>query len=398
VGNQQPVRLNREFIQHPHELYRRLRAEGPAHPVTISGSVPAWLITRYGEARRLLNDPRLGKDHAKVLELFPPGTGSNHDTALAAHMLHSDPPDHTRLRRLVSKAFTARTVDRLRPRIERTADELLDGIAASDRVDLIESFALPLPLQVISSMLGVPKDDQPKFKDWTEPLITRALPEERQLAHDALTNYLQGLIAAKRAEPTDDLISELVGATDQGDRLSEPELLAMVFLLIVAGYETTVNLIGNGVLALLHNPSQLAELRADPTLLPGAVEEFLRYDSPLNLATIRFTTVPITVGGVHIPADQFVLISLLAANHDGDQFDHPDQLDVRRTDSAHLAFGHGIHYCLGAPLARLEGQVALGRLLRRFRTIELDTEAPPPRYRTSTLMRGLESLPLRLTI
>ena len=389
------ARLNREFTEDPHVLYKRLRGEGPVSPVTFLGGVPAWLVTGYREARRLLTDSRLSKDHYLALELFPPGTTGLHVTALDAHMLNSDPPDHTRLRKLVSKAFTARTVAHLRPKIEQITDGLLDNMGAG-AVDLIESFALPLPLRVIGALLGIPEADNKGLRDWADPLLTGAAAEEVSEAQNQFTKYLSRLIAEKRVNPGDDLISALVNVSEQGDQLSEPELLAMIFLLVVAGYETTVNLIGNGVLALLRNPAQLAELRADPDLLPGAVEELLRYDSPLNIATIRFTTVPITVGGVEIPAGQFVLISLLSANHDGDQFNHPERLDVHRPVGAHLAFGHGIHYCLGAPLARLEGEVAIGGLLRRFRTIRLDENAPAPRYRASWVMRGLHALPIWL--
>jgi cytochrome P450 len=392
------MRLNREFIQDPHALYQRLRNEGPISTVTFLGGVPAWLVTRYQEARQLLNDPRLGKDHYRALELLPSGTSGLYVTALDAHMLNSDPPDHTRLRKLVSKAFNVRTVAQLRPTIEQITDELLDNMAAGGSVDLIESFAQPLPLRVIGALLGIPKADNDSLSTWTTTLVSGAAVEEISEAQDQFTEYLTRLLVDKRVNPENDLISELVHVSEHGDQLSDAELLTMIFLLVVAGHETTANLIGNGVLALLRNPSQLVELRADSRLLSGAVEEFLRYDSPLNVATIRFTTAQITVGKVEIPASQLVLISLLSANHDEDQFDHPERLDVHRPVSPHLAFGHGIHYCLGAPLARLEAEVALGTLLRRFRTIRLDENAPTPRYRASTVIHGLDALPVWLAV
>jgi len=392
----EPVRLGRQFIQEPHELYRRLRQAGPVSEVLIWGGVRAWLVTRYIEARQLLNDPRLGKDHLRILELFPPELAGAHTTPMSAHMLHSDPPDHTRLRRLVSKAFTSRTVSALRPKIEQITDELLEMMVDVETVDLIESFALPLPIRVIGALLGVPEHDQTPLRDWANPLLTETQPEEIAQAQTQLADYLHSLVADKRAHPADDLISALVGVSEQGDQLSEPELINMIFLLIIAGYETTVNLIGNGILALLRDPARLAELRADPTLLPGAIEELLRFDSPLNMATNRYTIAPVTVGEITIPANEIVLVSLLAANHDDAEFADPDRLNLHREANPHLAFGHGIHYCLGAPLARLEGEVALTSLLSRFPSLTQDVTGPSPRYRTSTLMRGLSALPVRL--
>jgi len=391
----EPIRLRRDFVQHPHDLYRRLRCAGPAHQVVMWGGVRAWLITRYDEARALLGDPRLHKDHARALALFPPGTAGPHASPLGANMLHTDPPDHTRLRQLVSKAFTGRAVARLRPRIESTVDRLLAELPVGRTVDLIESFALPLPTSVISALLGVPAADQDRFTTWTTPFITSLDPEELRRAEAGTIEYLTALVAAKRATPGEDVLSALVQATEDGDRLSSAELLAMAFLLILAGFETTVNLIGNGVHALAREPAQLAALRADPALLPGAVEEFLRFESPLNMATNRFTDSPVVVGDVEIPAGEFVMVALLAANHDDTRFAAPDELDVTREANAHLAFGHGIHYCLGAPLARLEGEIAFGRLLARFSAITLDT-AEELTYRSSTLMRGLHALPVRL--
>ena len=394
----EPVRLDRTFVQNPHELYRWLRGEGPAHPVVMWGGVRAWLITRYSEARALLNDPRLSKDQAGALALFPPGTGGSHASSLNINMLLKDPPDHTRLRRLVMKAFTAGAVQQLRPRIERIADELLDAIevaAATGAVDLMDFFAAPLPMRVIGELLGVPVADADNFRAGVEPVLTTTDRDELRSAMAALTALLGHLIASKRDRPGDDLLSALVAVSDDGDQLSEAELLATAYLLILAGYETTVNLIGNGILALLQNPTQLEMLRANPSCLPDAVEEFLRFDSPLNIATLRYTTEAILVGEVAIPSGEFVVIALLAANHDPDKFDEPDRLDVNRNPNAHLAFGHGIHYCLGAPLARLEAQIALGRLLDRFDRITLDNTATL-QYRPSTLMRGLTALPVRL--
>jgi cytochrome P450 len=394
----EPVRLDRDFVQDPHGLYRRLRTEAPAHPVVMWGGVRAWLVTRYAEARALLNEPRLSKDQARAVAHFSPGTDGSHASSLNVNMLLKDPPDHTRLRRLVSKAFTARAVEQLRPKIERITDELLDDIearAGEGPVDLMEFFGAPLPMRVIGELLGVAWADREKFRTAVDPVLTKTDPDELRTAMGTLTTLLSTLIAGKREGPADDLLTALVQVSDSGDQLSEDELLATAYLLILAGYETTVNLICNGILALLENPSQLALLRANPSRFPDAVEEFLRFESPLNIATVRFTTVPIEVGDVDIPADELVMIALLAANHDSGQFDQPDQLDIARTPNAHLAFGHGIHYCIGAPLARLEAEIALSCLLARFENISLDNTVTL-QYRNSTLMRGLKTLPVRL--
>ncbi|UBU13549.1 cytochrome P450 family protein [Nonomuraea gerenzanensis] len=363
-------------------------------PAIAHRRLRVWLVTRYAEARELLNDPSLAKDSARAVELFPPGTAGPYASSLAAHMLNSDPPDHTRLRRLVNKEFTARTVSRLRPRIEQITDGLLDGLAGAGESDLLESFAFPLPIAVICELLGIPASDHDEFRTWTAPFVAASSAEEMGAAHAWMLDYLTRLVAAKRAEPGEDLLSQLVHGCDEGDRLSHDEVVSMAFLLLVAGHETTVNLIANSVLALIADPDQQAALRADPALLPGAVEEFLRFDGPINIATLRFTTEPVRVGDVEIPANEFVFISLLAANRDPDRFPDPDRLDLTRQDGGHLAFGHGIHYCVGAPLARLEAQIAIGRLLDRFTTIE--PASPTLRWRASTLIRGLETLPVRL--
>jgi cytochrome P450 len=285
-------------------------------------------------------------------------------------------------------------VERLRPRINRITDELLAHVP-DGKVDLIESLAMPLPLRVMGEMLGIPAADGNEFRSCVEPILTNTNPDVLRTAEMALAEMLTDLIERKRAEPADDVLTGLVEASDHTDRFTEYELLSTAFLLILAGYETTVNLVGNGVLALLRHPDQLAALRADSSLLPGAIEEFLRYDSPINISTVRATTETVRVGAVEIPANQLVMIALLGANHDGAEFEDPDRLDVTRTPNRHLAFGHGVHYCLGAPLARLEGEIAIERLLAKFDPIRL-ADGDGLRYRNSILMRGLVSLPVRL--
>jgi cytochrome P450 len=310
-------------------------------------------------------------------------------------MLNTDPPDHTRLRKLVNRAFTARTVSRLRPRIVEITDGLLEELARAGEADLLEAFAFPLPITVICELLGIPGADRDRFREWSNVLVSAAGPERIGRASAEMAEFLTDLVAAKRAAPTEDLLSGLVHVCYEGERLGMAELVSMAFLLLVAGHETTVNLIGNGMLALLRHPDQLAALRRDPSLLPNAVEEFLRYEGPVNLATLRFTTEPVALDGVEIPAGEFVLVSLLSANRDGTRFADPDTLDVRRPAGGHLAFGHGIHYCVGAPLARLEAEIAIGRLLERFGDIRLAADPATLSWRDSTLMRGLETLPVR---
>lgn len=394
-----PPRLGRKFIQDPHALYRRLRTEAPVHRVRIWGGRQAWLVTRYAEARALLADPLLSKDWQYLVKFFPSGNHGAHNSVLNRHMLQQDPPDHTRLRKLVAREFTQSNVHKMRPDICRIADQLLDGMArdgATREVDLMQSYATQLPLQVMSALLGVPPSDRENFKTHVEPLLTSIDSDELQAMEKALIDLLAKLIAQKRRQPAEDLLSALVHSSDFEDQLSPDELLATAFLLILAGYETTVNLIGNGVLALLRNPSQLAALRADLSLMPTAVEEFLRFESPLNTATTRFTIDTVRIGEVEIPAGQLVVISLLGANRDARRYGDPDRLDIARTPNPHLAFGHGIHHCLGAALARLEGEIAIGRLLARFERIRLDSNAVLE-YRSSTLMRGLTTLPVRIS-
>jgi cytochrome P450 len=397
-----PVILDEEFVQDPHAFTELLREQTPVRRVQMQRGLHVWLVTRYADAKALMADPRLSKDNRRAQELFEQqltatgGQRSEFAQSLSAHMLNSDPPDHTRLRKLVNKAFTAGTVSRLRPRIEQITAQLLDDIADAGTVDLLDSFAFPLPITVICELLGVPGTEQDSFREWSNTIVSAAPPERIQEVSTAMAAYLAALVAAKREEPTEDLLSDLVHASDEGDRLSETELISMAFLLLVAGHETTVNLIGNGVLALLRHPDQLAALRADPALLPGAVEELLRYEGPVNIATLRFTTEPVRVGDVEIPAGAFVMVSLLSANRDGERFADADRLDINRPAGGHLAFGHGIHYCVGAPLARLEGEIALGALLRRFPGLSLAAAPAALRWRDSTLMRGLDSLPVRL--
>jgi cytochrome P450 len=398
----EPEQFGADYFQDPMSYFAPMRdSDGLPRQVALPDGWKVWLVTRYADTRAALADPRLHKDWAGKLtgEDWAPDPVTAY---LNVHLLNADPPDHTRLRKLVTKAFTPRRVAALRPRIEAIAAALLESMeasfaAGSREVDLIESFAFPLPVTVICELLGVPAADQGKFRAWSQAIVSSTIePGEFRAAGVAMFHYFTDLVAAKRRAPADDLVSALIEARDSDDSLNERELIAMLFLLLVAGHETTTNLIATGTLALLSNPGELARLRADPALLPGAVEELLRYVNPLNHATERFTVDPVEIGGVTIPARQWVLAVTSSANRDPDRFAEPDRLDLGRDAGGHLAFGHGIHYCLGAPLARLEGEIAFGALLARFPALSLAVPAAGLRWRPSSLIHGLETLPVRL--
>ncbi|WP_440073293.1 cytochrome P450 family protein [Streptosporangium sp. OZ121] len=395
----EPFQLGADFLQDPHGVCAALRDLGPVREVVTPRGQRMWMVTRHADARAALTSPDLSKDIHLARRTFDPVAlavaGLDFGSDLSSHMLNTDPPDHTRLRRLVNKAFMARGVKGMRPRIEAIADELLDEMAGHEEVDLLSAFAFPLPITVICELLGVPEMDRGDFRAWSTTIVTATSPEELTGAAGSMVAYLSGLIEGKKVSSGNDLLIELIRARDADDRLSATELVSMAFLLLVAGHETTVNLIGNAIIALHRDPGQLAALLADPTLVPGAVEELLRYDGPVNLATVRFTVRPTSIGGTEIPAGQFVLISLGSANRDETRFADADELRVTRDPTGHLAFGYGAHHCVGAPLARLEIEVALGALLRRFPELEVLGDGDGLRWRDSMLIRGVETLPVR---
>ncbi|MFJ9709990.1 cytochrome P450 [Streptomyces sp. NPDC101234] len=380
-------------------MFARLRSSAPVTPVITPEGVRVWLVTRYEDVRAALADPRLAKDW--VTHMTPEDFDINVDPVQAyldQHMLNLDPPDHTRLRRLVVKAFTPRRTAGLRPRILDITAGLVDAMAdGPDETELIEAFAFPLSVTVICELIGIPVGDRESFREWSDTLLSsRGTREETRAAAVAMYEYFTHLVAERRRSPADDLLSALIAARDSGDSLTEHELLSMMFLLLVAGHETMLNLIAGGVLALLTHPAELRRLRDDPALLPSAVEELLRYANPLNHATERFTLEPVTIGGATIPAKEWVMLATSSANRDPSRFAEADRLDVGRDAAGHVGFGHGIHYCLGAPLARIEGEIAFGALLSRFPALALAVPESSLRWRSSSLIHGLENLPVRL--
>ncbi|MEV4926035.1 cytochrome P450 family protein [Streptomyces roseoverticillatus] len=386
--------MGEEFTRHPHRVYAGLRTRGPVHRVRMPEGAEAWLVVGYDEVRAALNDPRLTKDWAKSssdISLIRASAGPN--------MLVLDAPDHTRLRKLVAREFTPRRVEEMAPRVQRMTDELLDAMLAAPgrRADLVEALSFPLPMGVICDLLGVPSLDREAFRHWSNTSLGAGPAEEKAVVSREVTAYLTALIAAKRQEPGDDLMSALISTADEdGDRLSPEELLGTAWLLLVAGHETTVNLISNGVLALLQHPGQLAALRADPGLLDNAVEEMLRYDGPLETPTYRFTTEPIEIGGTLIPGGGELVLPVLAdADRDPARFPDGGRFDIRRDARGHVAFGHGIHYCLGAPLARLEARIAISSLLERCPELALDAHPDSLTWRDGLLIRGPHQLPVR---
>ncbi|MFJ9419872.1 cytochrome P450 [Streptomyces sp. NPDC101227] len=386
-----------EFSRDPYPLLAALRERGPVQRIRTDNGRTTWVVTGWAAARAALADGRLSKDTGRFFADRP--SNRNLAPAVSRTMLATDPPDHGRLRRLAMKAFTPAAVARLEPRIRELAagpaDALAAGLAARGTVDLIEEFAVPLPVAVISELLGVPERDRAAVRRWSNTLFAAGDPDAvvDRASHD-LSDYMTELIAARRLAPGDDVLSGLIAARDEEERLTEPELASLAVLLVVAGHETTANLIGNGMLALLLDETLHAAVRDDPGLLPGAVEEFLRYDAPLTIATFRYATEPMELGGALIGPGDVVLVSPGAANRDPAQFPAPDALRLDRP-AGHLSFGHGPHHCLGATLARLEGRIAFEVLLTRLPRLRL-TEAGTDAliWRRTRLMRGLASLPV----
>ncbi len=393
--------LTQETKSNPSVFYAHLRTQEPLIYVDdFLGMGKAWIVTNYEDAIMLLKDPRFTKDRRKVLspvdEAAP--VPENSFISLMQSMINVDPPDHTRLRGLVSKAFTPRMIEQLHPRIQQITDELLDAVQERGAMDLVNDFAYPLPITVISEMLGIPVTDRRQFRAWTQIFLNTGEQNQQEAlkgsAIGEFIQYIKTLLDEKRAHPGSDLTSNLVQAEENRDRLSENELISMLFLLIVAGHETTVNLISNGTLALLQHPDQVQRLQHDPSLIATTIEELLRYTGPVNLSDERWASEDIQIHGQLIRKGEIVYASLVGANTDPQQFQNPEVLDITRRENQHLAFGKGIHYCLGAPLARLEGQIALGTLFQRLPHLRLASNPEELLWNNNPILRGLRSLPV----
>ncbi|MFF0175906.1 cytochrome P450 family protein [Micromonospora profundi] len=368
------------------------RERRPVAPLRLPDGRTGWLLTRYDDVREALADPRLVKDGLLSPLGFRPQLPPDIYAATARNMLTVDPPDHTRLRRLLQGAFTARRIEGLTPAITAIADQLIDDLATPGAHDLIEEFALPLPITVISELLGVPAEDRGSFMESASVIVAGPSRfHELPGAMIGMIGYIRDLVATKRRQPGDDLTSALIAERDGGDRLTEDELVSTVYLLLLAGYDTTANLIGNAAWLLLDDRARWDAVRTDPGRLPQAIEEALRHESPVQLGTHRLAVEDVTYGDQVIPAGSTVLLSILAAHRDGRQYAEPGAFEPARERSPHLAFGHGIHHCLGAPLARLEARVALTTLVSRMPELRL-VDGFTPRWRASALMHGLEDL------
>ena len=394
-----------EFLRDPYLFYRMMHATDPVLQMPGLFGIGGWLVTSHAVCGAVLKDKRFGKEGDRVLspEILAkiPSENTELKERRKSNLLFRDPPDHTRLRGLVNQAFTPRTVERLRPHVEEIANGLIDAFAGSSRFDLLREFAFPLPVIVIAELLGVPAADREQFKIWSTDLTLGLNPgasvedfQKVSVAIEAMSEYFNAIIDDRRKEPRADLISDLVRAQEAGDRMSQMELLSTCRLILTAGHETTVNLIGNGALALLSNPSAKDALAADATLGANAVEEMLRFDSPVQM-TLRFAMEDGPLGDKQCKRGDLVVLLLGAANRDPAHFPSPETFDIRRDNAhSHLSLGAGIHYCLGAPLARIEGQIAIGALLARLPKLALDGDAGPLVYRKNVVLRGLQSLPV----
>ncbi|SDI63930.1 Cytochrome P450 [Nonomuraea jiangxiensis] len=397
LGSALPSPFSAVIGDERHAVYAELAARGPVHPITTPAGGQAWLVTSYDHTRALLTDPRLikgGWRNTAYADRLPEAVARGIHTT----MLNNDPPMHTRLRKLVMPSFSRRKVERLIPRIQQMTDELLAALDGEDSVDLIPALAYPLPIGVICELIGIAEEDRADFRAWTPPVVSPGVFgfDEFQEAITALLGFSRDLVRSRRHDPRDDLLSDLIRAGEGEDGLTDDELTSMIFLLVVAGHETTVNLIGNGVRALLAHPDQLARLRERPELLEPAIEELLRYDGPVQSTLSYRTTEPIDVDGTKIPADAAVFFALMAANRDPHVFPDGDTLDISGEAPAHIAFGHGIHHCVGAPLARIEARIAIGTLIERFPGMRLAASAEGLGRTPSVIINGLSALPVHL--
>ncbi|WP_409295886.1 cytochrome P450 family protein [Peribacillus sp. SCS-26] len=392
--NPKDALFTKEFTRNPYPLYSELRETEPLYRTMFPDGQSGWMVTRYHDAVEVLKDSRFIKDFAKLY-----GGNMGHESIFTENMLFSDPPDHKRLRGLAQKAFTPQMIAKMRGRIQEITDDLLDAAAGKEKMNLIDDFAFPLPIIVICEMLGVPAADRDKFRIWSNSLIEGSNGEHANEIYQHMNEfveYLRNWVARTRENLGDDMISKLIIAEEEGDKLTERELYGLVSLLIIAGHETTVNLIGNAVLALLEHPDQKEMLRENPELIQKTVEEALRYNGPVEFSTSRWAGEDFEFKGQQLKKGDLVIVALNSANHDGEKFSDPDVFDITRETSQHLAFGTGIHLCLGAPLARLEGEIAISSILNRFPDMKLDVAKEELEWRPGMIVRGVKEIPLKL--
>ncbi len=408
VDSSQPIEhLYKDFMTHPYEILERFRAKGRAHPVVFPHGAKVWLVTGYDDVRQLLADPRVSKDGSRMNELFARHSGVEveeedatdlFNDELSQHMLNSDAPRHTRLRSLVSKEFNPRRMDGYRPRLEVVSNQLLDAMENQHGVvELVGAYTLPLPIITICDLLGVSPEEEATFRRWAVELVGAGHPPEvvEKASQDVMA-YARSSIDSKLVEPGEDMISALLKGKDDGDRLTLDEMVGMFFLFMIAGHVTSMHTLTNSIFHLLTHPEELAKLRADMSLMPGAVDELMRYDGGVGVATFRFTKEPVTVGDVTIPADEILALSVNSAHRDADRYPEPDRLDITRRPTGILGFGFGPHYCIGAPLAKIQLEVSLTKLLTRFPNMELAADPESLPWEQSTLLRGLIELPVYL--
>lgn len=386
------------FKEQSYQIYKQLRMAQALLPFELSSGLKAWLITRHEDADQLFKNSEVIKDYSKV----DPEAGYvlENGAFLDKNMLSSDPPDHTRVRKLVAKAFTPKMIAQLETDIQAITDELLLPIKENGQFEVVRDLALPLPTAVICNMLGIPEEARGKFHQWSQIIVQSANDKNKMVENEtsinAFVGYIHQLIESKRKHPDEKLVTLLINAHEEGDSLSEEELISNIFLLIVAGHETTVNLITNGLFALLQNPEQLSKLKDDPGLVDNAIEEMLRYYSPVEIAPLRYAANDLEISGEKISKGDALFISLASVNRDETLYDDPERFDISREKIRHFAFGKGIHFCLGAPLARLEAKVAFTTLLKTFDHLSIDIPKSEIKWRPGMMMRGLESLPVKI--
>jgi len=403
--------LGEDFLQHQHDYLRRFRDEGRVREVVYLHGAKVWLVTRYADCRALALDPRVGKDGRRQNEMFARHStlsspmhaytpeedeaDPGFDEDLSEHVLNSDPPIHTRLRAMALKAVSPERQEAMRPTVMKTVERLLDNLATAPVVDLMSEYAWRLPLNTISDLFGLPEQDRANFRDWCNKLTGAGQdPKEVEAASENITSYSNALIDARRANPGDDMISELIKVSVDGDTLTQAEIVSMIFIIVTAGHVTTVHSIGNGVFNLLTHPEELAKLRADPSLIPAAIDELMRMDPAAPIGTFRFTKAEIQIGDVTIPANQILALSWGSANRDELKYEDPDRLDVNRCPAGTLSFGHGVHYCIGIPMAKMQIEIAIERLLARYPDLRLAVPVEDVKWTSSALLHGLAALPV----